>query len=424
MGWSAAARAMCALACSGLLSGCATFRPEEGRIGEINKSASDYTEQSVLLNVVRSEKYEPLSFIVVTGLDGTNSLTGSLGFAGFTLGPHPAASPRDFLLGPNAVSRTGSNTFHVSVVDDPPSFVALLSPLTPATLAFFANEGYPRELLFFLLVDHIRVTEPARGSKAKLYRNDPSDPAAFQDFIGVMATLLNDGLTAEIDVAGVPAGRALPKSALCFDPSLPPPPFTGASSAGAGLAASCETARWVEGAASGAAAASGPPTMTLGMVAAPDGSLWTPLPGGTVIRHLVPGKPPEDFALPPKKKDPATAPLIAFPLVDAEGTIYEVSFRSVYGVYAYLGALRRGGGGRPTDISNLLKLDGDGKGGILDITAARGACFTAVDYEGGHYCVPERADNTKRLFNLLHQLQQISTAPSNAPTTLTVTNVP
>jgi hypothetical protein len=96
----------------------------------------------------------------------------------------------------------------------------------------------------------------------------------------------------------------------------------------------------------------------------------------------------------------------------------------VYGVYAYLGALRRGVGGRPTDISNLLKLDADGKGGILDITATRGDCFAAIDYEGRHYCVPQRADNTKRLFNLLHQLQEISTAPSNAPTTLTVTNVP
>jgi hypothetical protein len=412
-----------AVFCSALLSGCATFRPEEGRIGEINKSASDYTEQAVLLNVVRSERYEPLSFLVVTGLDGTTSLTGSLGFAGFTLGPHPAASPRDFLIGPNAVSRTGSNTFHVSVIDDPPSFVALLSPLTPATLAFFANEGYPRELLFFLMVDHIRVTRPEPGARAKLYRNDPSDTAAFPDFIGVMATLLRDGLTAEIDVAGVPSGRALPKSALCFDPSLPPPPFvdTGsAAAAGGGFGASCENARWVEA----AGAASAPPPLNLGMVAAPDGSLWTPLPGGMVIRHLVPGKPPEDFELPPRKKDPATAPLIAFPLVDPDGTKYEVSFRSVYGVYAYLGALRRGVGGRPTDISNLLKLDSDGKGGILDITGVRGDCFTAVDYEGGHYCVPTRADNTKRLFNVLRQLQEISTAPSNAPTTLTVTNVP
>ena len=419
-----AAGAASVLAVSLLLAGCATFRPEEGRISEINKSQSDYTEQSVLLNVVRSEKYEPLSFVVVTGLDGTNSLSGSLGFGGFTLGPHLHSNPRSFLLGPDSVSRAASNTFHVSVVDDPPSFVALLSPLNPATLAFFANEGYPRELLFFLLVDHIRVTDAGPGGRVKLYRNDPSDPAAFPEFIGVMGTLLKDGLTAEIDVAGVPAGRALPKSALCFDPSLPPPPFVGAGAGAAanpGVAGSCETARWVE---AGGASAGGEAAPTMAMVAASDGSLWTPLPGGNVIRHLVPGKPFEDFPLPAKKRNPATAPLIAFPLVDANGTKYEVSFRSVYGVYAYLGALRRGFGGRPTDISNLLKLDSDRRGGILDITADRGACFTAVDYEGSHYCVPAGADNTKRLFNLLHQLQQISTAPSNAPTTLTVTNVP
>ena len=193
--------------------------------------------------------------------------------------------------------------------------------------------------------------------------------------------------------------------------------------ASAGPNGSCESARWVEGGgAGGGSSGAAPPALS--MVASPDGSLWTPLPGGNVIRHLVPGKPFEDFTLPAKKKDPATAPLIAFPLVDAAGTRYEVSFRSIYGVYAYLGALQRGANGRPTDISNLLQLDRDGKGGILDITAAKGACFTAIDYEGSHYCVPQGADNTKRLFNLLHQLQEISTAPSNAPTTLTVTNVP
>jgi len=407
------------------LAGCSTFAPEEGRVSEINKSAGGYAEQAILLNVIRAQKYEPLSFVTVTGLDGTTSVQGSLGFGGFTLGPHLPTSPHTFLLGPDAVARTGSNTFHVSVVDDPASFVALLSPMTPATIAFFINQGYPRELLFFLAVDRITVQPPAKAGAAAApatYRNDPTD-AGYGDFIGVMASLLRNGLVAELDVGSVPSGRSLPGSTLCFDASLPVPAFARTASP-APVAGTCVGAQWLDatpaaGASPGGGAGAGP-----GMVSGGDGTLWVASADGKAIRHLVPGKPPEEFPQPAQPKTPGKPRLIAFPVTDGDGVTYQIYFRSVYSVYSYLGALRRGAHGRPTDISNLLPPDSSNSGGILNITADRTGCFAEVDYDHGHYCVPATANNTKRVFSLLHQLQELSTAPSNAPTTLTVTAVP
>jgi hypothetical protein len=72
--------------------------------------------------------------------------------------------------------------------------------------------------------------------------------------------------------------------------------------------------------------------------------------------------------------------------------------------------------------------------GLVDVIAPRAvtstnttdSCFAQAEHRGTYYCycVPNRANRTKRLFTLLHQLQQLSTAPSNVPTTLTVTTVP
>jgi hypothetical protein len=70
--------------------------------------------------------------------------------------------------------------------------------------------------------------------------------------------------------------------------------------------------------------------------------------------------------------------------------------------------------------------------GLVDVIPPRAvtstnttdSCFAQAEHRGTYYCVPNRANRAKRLFTLLHQLQQLSTAPPNVPTTLTVTTVP
>ena len=83
--------------------------------------------------------------------------------------------------------------------------------------------------------------------------------------------------------------------------------------------------------------------------------------------------------------------------------------------YDYIGAMLRNN----TDIDNLQP-DGAGNNTGMVRVIPSGDCFASVSYRNVHYCVPVDAGRTKRLFALLHQLQQLNTAPSNTPTTLTI----
>lgn len=186
--------------CAMFASACSSFDPLDQRGETINRNATDYANDATLLNVVRAKLSEPLAFVTITGLSGTQSATGSFGFSGVTFGPHVNTSPRAFTFGPNSVGRTNTNVVNISVVDDPASFAALLAPMNPAMLAFFINQDYPRDLLFFLFISEIREMQvDAKGHETGVvlhtYENKPvggNVPAnsTFGSFLTTIANLL------------------------------------------------------------------------------------------------------------------------------------------------------------------------------------------------------------------------------------------
>jgi len=217
-----------AVALIGLLTeACTNFDPLDQTGEQVNRAETDYANDATLLNVVRASMSESPTFVTITGLDGTASATGSLGFGGFTLGPHVHTAPHSFLLGADSFQRSNSNTVHMSVVDDPASFVALSSPVNPAVIAFFVRQGFAPAMLFFMLVDEVDEMQLGNDGKttnavAHKYVNRRLDKT-YGDFLSVMGTLLNEGLTAQLDVTATPSGRSLPPSRLCIDPSGPRP---------------------------------------------------------------------------------------------------------------------------------------------------------------------------------------------------------
>src|SRR5690348_3067412 len=118
---------MCLVSLS--LLGCTSFDPLDNRAENFNLSATDYSNNAILLNVIRASLLEPLTFVTITSVDGTGSASGNLGLPTISFGPHLSTSPRAFSFGPNSATRSNSNTFHVSVVNDPASFTALLAPV-------------------------------------------------------------------------------------------------------------------------------------------------------------------------------------------------------------------------------------------------------------------------------------------------------
>jgi len=506
-----------------VLSACTAFSPFNQTGEEVNRDATQYSNNALLLNVVRASLSEPLTFITITGLDGTASTTGTLGLPSIIFGPHAATSPKNYAFGSNSTSRTNSNTFHVSVVDDPASFESLLTPLNPGMLALFVGQGYPRELMFFLTVNRIRevrLKDKSTLVEAVLHewRNDPDDPD-FGEFIGFMASLLVGGLTAQTDITSIAAGKTFPLSKVCFDEFLRRPAFDDgifdsaerklAVSAGApaidypvrkptfapeglgdtaragsvtGVAAKIDYATptlaldaqaaqvvanagtlalamsemdncsanegWVEtkispnagpaqnstGQGQSAAASPTPnPSQSSALIVGPDGALWIFNVAANKVTRVAVDKAgklatltsdPVDASPPPKPEQPTIA--YSLTLKDPTGDRhFQIFMRSTYGVYDYVGALLR-----KKDIRNLLAPDESNYGGIVNVTKLAESdnspsdCFASVAYHDQAYCVPGNAVNTKRLFALLHSLQELMTAPSNSPTTLQVTNVP
>lgn len=360
----------------GSASGCTTYQPIDQSAETINRDTTDYNSLATLLNIIRASRAEPLGFFSVSGITTSDTYGTTFGLPTITFGPNLPSTPRQFVFGPNSVTRGGNNNVTFGVIDDPASYVALLAPVNPAIIGFLINQGYDRVQLFYLLVDRLRVVD--KNGTATYYINNPENDDQWGAFGAKLADLLVSGLTAQVDANAVPNTRPLPASKLCFDPALPKPVFV-THLVPTHYQITCDNADWMEA----------PPPAALA-----DGSGQKPAAG--------------------KSK-----PTAGYSFVDTQGNKVEVYLRSTYGVYQYLGQLRRANNGSGTDIDNLLDPTLRA-GGLLKITSDTSDCFVQTDYRNMHYCVPNDAIYTKKTFTLLHQLVALNATPTNVPATTIV----
>jgi hypothetical protein len=349
------------------LGGCGVVDPIENRAEIMNKSTAEYTNVATLLNIVRASKYEQPNFMAVTGIVGHNTFTGSLGIPTVTFGPdvpviNPSTAPtRNYSFGPNTLQGSVSNDFNVSNPDDPNTYAALLTPVNPALLAMLINQGYPREWIFFLVVDHMVISTQ---TESRYLSNNP-DGLNFDDFAGYLASLLANGLTAQVDVEAVWSPKTVPANRLCFDPELPPPSFPEVPRSAVSPKCSSKV-------------------------------------GWSLAR----------LADDPKKKDHKSGYKLEY-----KGANIQLGLRSAFGIYAYLGALLR-------NHTKLALLEETPDPFILTIVTNETDCFTQVSYEGLQYCVPYSAIRTKQIFVVMHQITGLLTQPNATPNTQTVRAVP
>jgi hypothetical protein len=423
-----------------LLAGCTTFDPLDQRGETVNRNAADYADNAILLNIIRATRQEPLTFLTITGLDGTESATATGGLPTLTLGPK---GPGNYGFGPNSVGRGNSNTYHASVVDDPASFAALMAPVNPAVIAFLMRQGYTTPLLFFLLTSEIREVQvdPVSGEVLATlndYIGDPSNESQYGNFIGKMASLLVDGLVAQVDATAFPAGKVLPASRLCMDAAAKPPVFAAEIKTRKSPAldpALCERTAWIEadttssGSASGSGGDAGQAAGLTSLGVTRDGSLWAEVaakdqlirvtPDGKVIQVNLPK------ALTPVAPPKRATHLAAFEFQDSTGRHYQIFLRSTYGAYSFIGSFYRAN----HSFKNLLPVDGAGSSSLIDLTVGQTTdCFAEAAYRGRNYCIPQEADNSKQLFTVLHMLQQLQTtemakSPSEKLSRATIANI-
>jgi len=107
------------------------------------------------------------------------------------------------------------------------------------------------------------------------------------------------------------------------------------------------------------------------------------------------------------------------------GSFAEISFRSVYGAYRFLGSFVPDVW-RTADTDTIYSAfdpDDPSRGLISVETGRRGDAFAQVHYGDHAWSIRDGAYNSKTVFAVVHQLVQLYSAPSNVPgNTSTVRN--
>jgi hypothetical protein len=382
------------------LSACSMLGSIEERAETVNLAAATYVSSAILYNVLRASQAEPLNFVSFTGVTGHEGSNAGIGLPTIIVGPGRTPEQHLFLFGPNTVSASASNDFNISVVDDPASQAALLTPVDPATMGFFINQGYNPDHVFFLFMSRILDVDKS-GEVIRAYNNEPYgymqpedhcrtvNDFGFNchwssDFYAKLRLLLKYRLSVEVDPRFVPVQAGSGNARFCFNPNVPPEIDSGALPVSS-INAIRDTCR---------------PALIA--------------PGAKIMPPDAARVSKSTFSFP----DPVRA--------DVEVHVYT---RSVYGAYRFLGELlklyeRKTLSEWPQN-DPLFSPEPEYQGTrMLNLVHDRLGCWAKVDYEDEPWCVPAAAQGTKRTFQIMQQLFRLFASPSNQPVTQTVRTVP
>ena len=384
--WFAATQAAGAI----VVGACSMLGSIEERAETVNLAAATYVSSAILYNVLRASEAEPLNFVGFTGVTGHESSSAGIGLPTIIVGPGRTPEQHLFLFGPNTVSISASNDFNISVVDDPDSQAALLTPVDPATMGFFINQGYNPDHVFFLFMSKI-VDVDKSGKIIRAYENEPYGYMQSEDqcrtvndfgfnchwnsdFYSKLRLLLKYRLSVEVDPRFVPAQAVSGNARFCFNPNVPPEIDLGA----------------------------------------------LPVSSNDAIR---------DTCRPALTEASASKPRFSFPDPVRPDVEVHVYTRSVYGAYRFLGELlklyeRKALSEWPKN-DPLFSPEPEYQGTrMLNLAHDRLGCWAKVDYEDEPWCVPAAARGTKRTFQIMQQLFRLFASPSNQPVTETVRTIP
>jgi hypothetical protein len=378
------------------LSGCIATGAIDKRAIVINQDVGTSQNEFVLLNLARASREEPVYFVAYDQLGASGTTEYRMGVPQVVLGPSVPVVNEVATVNPGGSTyldnQTNSN-FQLSLLNSRDFYAGLLAPLDLRDVDLLLHQGYSRELIFYLVIEKAKITvSPKDGSVSpippQVVYNDPTDPknsALFQYYI---KEAMEHGLTTESFLAPDDAGTsdadadpAKPKkpklttqAELCYDRALAMPGDIADIAPGS----FCDEKPDVRTSAAGAGA-----------------PLFVTLHDKSFILH------------------------------DQQLKI-DVTTRSIYEIYYYLGRIIRAGQPvylQPFDLpaenisaSPLIEVGADSH-----LLSNGDACFSAVRYEKVIYCVPlEGAGNTKHIFGILNALIALKQSTGDIPLTQTV----
>ena len=384
------------VSCAVLLGGCAAIDASlSDRVLNLNASLDRSSNDTILANIIRASYYQPLSFVGVSKVNGSQSVSLVNGLPTITFGPHQTVTQHQFIFGSHSLNNQASGNFDVAPLATKDFAKGVSVDISLAELSVLLKQGIPRDLLYSLAVDSIEFTD--KGGVRRAFKNEPSDKS-YEEFRAAILVLIAWGFSIETRLDENPAfdsndkttAKFVTKGRFCFDQANADFELTKLVRMGA---------RWK------------------------CNDAWS---------RMSPQKPSnEDVAID-----------IYFP--GEVRTVVNVIFRmrSIYGVFNFLGRLIAEGhvyearAATDNDAKSVARALYNPRGGkpaakevglpLLNIAGAQlGPCFSSVSINNVYYCVPhEGGENTKRIFSVLSQLLALKTSAVDLPNTPTVRVAP
>lgn len=176
-----------AMAC--LLSGCITDRAIVAQADGHNQTVELIQNRMLLLNILRTSKQQPTYFTALTTVRGDATVvvgTGSIAV------PFGGGGDEKYNVNPNA-SLTIKPSFDMAVLDTQEFHRGFLQPVTPETMGFFLDQGWPRQLVLHLFVREIQFASGERITNTPI-----GDPEEFAKFQGLMDAWTSPGARIEV----------------------------------------------------------------------------------------------------------------------------------------------------------------------------------------------------------------------------------
>lgn len=388
-----------AFALGTLLAGCAFVDTVDNRADFMNESVTRFRNQTVLRNIMRSARDEPLSFAALSGIVGHNTSVNQ--FPSF-----PQLPWSDKLaFGVSGTLSGASNQYNVSsdftltAIDDSATHAAILAPLDASTIAVFTQRsGWQSNLLYLLFFERIRIADPQGRVLAAFYGNAVATDeysgkrVCAGDLCGsrtmvAYALLAYLNLQFNVEKGGLPGQSKKPRTQICFDRERPP------------------SGKWRDLGLAPTGGRIAVPVTKGGVPASfcDQPGTWLPAEsaegGGASSRAPTKGKAEE--------KAPAAAQYIIF---DARNNVWvELSTRSTWGIYQFLGNLAYDLIENKRPKVRLIQPGYPNPDELVILNIVKGQsgndCFVDVQ-DRDTYCVPNGPESrlTRIYFAILQQL--------------------
>jgi len=209
------------LTCATLLSGCAGLTGSTS-FGAMSSAYRDVLEQygndNILLNVVRSSKSMPVSFLDMPSVVGSGNVSNGANLNLSLLAKDPGSISGFLSPALGSASATGaslsvSNSFNFTQasLDNSNFMVSFLTNMKPEVIANLTNsQSSSKSVLYSLAIESVEWQDSSGTSTAK-FVNDPYSPD-FERFQQALYTLVRGGLDVEQTVASMPISAPMDAS--------------------------------------------------------------------------------------------------------------------------------------------------------------------------------------------------------------------